>query len=61
MGEWSEYFEDFPEENPANQISPAEKRLNVLKEKVVRESRELQDEMFRMRDQARADAAKKSG
>lgn len=20
MGEWSEYFEDFPEENPANQI-----------------------------------------
>ena len=21
MGEWSEYFEDFPEENPANWIS----------------------------------------
>lgn len=20
MGEWSEYFEDFPEENPANQV-----------------------------------------
>lgn len=21
MGEWSEYFEDFPEENPANYVS----------------------------------------
>lgn len=21
MGEWSEYFEDFPEENPANWIN----------------------------------------
>ena len=23
MGEWSEYFEDFPEENPSNWIKPA--------------------------------------
>ena len=21
MGEWSEYFEDFPEENPANRVN----------------------------------------
>lgn len=27
MGEWSEYFEDFPEENPANQLPIDEQRL----------------------------------
>ncbi|WP_139126634.1 hypothetical protein [Acinetobacter sp. YK3] len=27
MGEWSEYFEDFPEENPANQPPTDEQRL----------------------------------
>lgn len=35
MGEWSEYFEDFPEENPANWRSPeddAEKRMGKYSE-----------------------------
>ena len=35
MGEWSEYFEDFPEENPANWHSPeddAEKRMGKYSE-----------------------------
>lgn len=35
MGEWSEYFEDFPEENPANWHNPeddAEKRMGKYSE-----------------------------
>jgi len=46
MGEWSEYFEDFPEENPANydksgRYNPghraAEQRLKAASEKVVQQ------------------------
>lgn len=37
MGEWSEYFEDFPEENPANYVAG---RFDLLAAKVQREARE---------------------
>ena len=45
MGEWSEYFEDFPEENPANFVDgnynpegarrQREKKANLAKEQVA--------------------------
>jgi len=63
MGEWSEYFEDFPEENPANYVGerfdPAgAKRLaeqEAQRARVAQDSRALQKQMFAM-----ADAAKKA-
>ena len=63
MGEWSEYFEDFPEENPANWINGRFDPVGVekaraieAKQQVVRqESAALQRKMFEM-----ADAAKKA-
>ena len=36
MGEWSDYFEDFPEENPANQWCDTEGDL--LRARVAREA-----------------------
>jgi hypothetical protein len=47
MGEWSEYFEDFPEENPANWIDgnfdPQEAaRRRALAAKSCKESQNLQ-------------------
>ncbi len=63
MGEWSEYFEDFPEENPANYVGgrfdPAgAKRLAeqaAQRAQVAQDSKALQKKMFAM-----ADAAKKA-
>jgi len=63
MGEWSEYFEDFPEENPANWINGcfdpvgAEKArvIEAQRQIVAQESAALQRKMFEM-----ADAAKKA-
>ncbi|MEK9804045.1 MAG: hypothetical protein VW475_11635 [Curvibacter sp.] len=37
MGEWSDYFEDFPDENPANQ--PQDKAGDALRARVAREAR----------------------
>ncbi len=37
MGEWSDYFEDFPEENPANQ--PRDVAGDALRARVAREAR----------------------
>lgn len=35
MGEWSEYFEDFPDENPANQAYDVD---NAMEQKFIREA-----------------------
>lgn len=35
MGEWSDYFEDFPEENPAND---ADGRINPELAKTIRQA-----------------------
>lgn len=67
MGEWSEYFEDFPEENPANfvngQFNPVEAaRLRALeqqKSQVVKESQALQQKMFEIAAEAKKNANKK--
>ena len=50
MGEWSEYFEDFPEENPANWINgrydpQAAAEARRKKEKLAREQAELNAEI----------------
>lgn len=37
MGEWSDYFEDFPEENPANQ--PRNEASDALRARVAREAK----------------------
>ena len=64
MGEWSEYFEDFPEENPANlvngQYNPIEaarlRALEAQKVEVAKQSQVLQQKMFEI-----ASAAKNNG
>lgn len=50
MGEWSEYFEDFPEENPANYVGERfdPKGAQVLREqqaKVARDQANLNSEI----------------
>jgi len=66
MGEWSEYFEDFPEENPANFVNgrfdpkgaanhyAAEER----KRQVAKDSQALQQKMFAMAAEAKRVASK---
>lgn len=67
MGEWSEYFEDFPEENPGNWINGrvdpvgAEKAraIEAQRQVVAQESAALQRKMFEMADAARKAAEKR--
>lgn len=62
MSEWSEYFEDIPEENPANlvngQYNPIEaarlRTLEALKAEVANQSQELQQKMFQMASEAKS-------
>jgi len=64
MGEWSEYFEDYPEENPANWVNgrfdpAAAARLRELEDRnraVARESQALQKKMFQMATEAKQKA-----
>ena len=53
MGEWSEYFEDFPEENPANYVGnrfdpKAAEALRVQAAKVAQEQAALDSEISRI-------------
>lgn len=65
MGEWSEYFEDFPEENPANWINgrfdPNGATIQRVNEKSKRqaskESQALQQKMFVMAEEAKRAAS----
>lgn len=59
MGDWSEYFEDFPEENPANQDKPGvmQELQQRLQPQGGETSAEMQRRMFRMRSEALARAA----
>ena len=52
MGEWSDYFEDFPEENPANQPSYNTEDGDVLR------ARQNYSPEFRAREQQVSEAAK---
>ncbi len=53
MGEWSQYFEDFPEEDPANWIDgrfdpKASAEARARKAKVAQEQAKLDAEIQRM-------------
>lgn len=64
MGECSEYFEDFPEENPANWVNgrfdpAAAARQRAIEEgnrKVAMESQDLQRKIFKMAEDAKQKA-----
>ncbi len=64
MGEWSEYFEDFPEENPANYVNgrfdPAgAKALHQQQVKVAKEQADLNSEIAEIVRKARMAKTKK--
>ncbi len=67
MGEWSEYFEDFPEENPANWVNgrfdPAtaarQREIEESNRKVAEESNLLQQKMEKMAADAKRNAAQR--
>lgn len=67
MGEWSEYLEDFPEENPANWIggrfdpvaATRQRQTEITSRKVAHESAALQKEMFKMAEDAKRNAREK--
>ena len=71
MGEWSEYFEDFPEENPANWVNGAylgpqkakehHARQAVAHAHLEQEQVALNSEVRRMIADGKARAAAKSG
>jgi hypothetical protein len=45
MGEWSDYFEDFPEENPANRIPNPDALAQAREEQVRRDQAKLDAEI----------------
>ena len=51
MGEWSEYFEDFPDENPANR--PADRSGDALRARVAREARYSPELLAKMAEERR--------
>jgi len=64
MGEWSDYFEDFPEENPANYVGnrfdpQGAAALHAQEAKVARESAELRATVKRMAEEGRLRALEK--
>ena len=64
MGEWSDYFEDFPEENPANYVGnrfdpQGAAALRAQEAKVARESAELRATVKRMAEEGRLRALEK--
>lgn len=71
MGEWSEYFEDCPEANPANYVgdrfAPAaaarlrgqQEAKQLIQQKVREDSEALTMKMFAMAAEAKAAAAKR--
>ena len=71
MGEWSEYFEDFPEENPDNWVNgrylgPQQAREYHMREmeanfKLRRDQAALNAEIGRMIAEGKARAAAKNG
>lgn len=53
MGEWSDYFEDFPEENPANYIDgrydpKGAAALRAQRSRIAAEQAQLDDEIQRI-------------
>lgn len=64
MGEWSEYFEDFPEENPANWINgrfdpEGARRAHQQAEVLAQSQAELNSTIRRMIDEGNRRAREK--
>jgi len=67
MGEWSEYFEDFPEEDPANQHNgvydpEGAKRARSeakVRDKVIEDSKALQEKLDAIAAKARENARRR--
>jgi hypothetical protein len=65
MGDWSEYFEDYPEENPANWVggrydpdaAASLRRSDEIKRQVALDSEVLQQRMFAMAEADKVSAA----
>jgi hypothetical protein len=65
MGDWSEYFEDYPEENPANWVggrydpdaAAGLRKSDAIKRQMALDSQVLQQRMFAMAEAARVSAA----
>ena len=59
LGDWSDYFEDFPEENPANWNKPGvmQELQQRLQPRGGETSGEMQRRMFQMRSEAMKRAA----
>jgi hypothetical protein len=51
MGEWSDYFEDFPDENPANER--ADTSGNALRARVAREANYPREVLTKMAEERR--------
>lgn len=51
MGEWSDYFEDFPEERPANE--PQDKAGDALRARVAREAKYSPELLAQMAEERR--------
>lgn len=49
MGEWSDYFEDFPEEDPKNQ--PTDTKGDALRARVAREAKYSPELLKKMADE----------
>ena len=65
MGEWSDYFEDFPEENPANYIDgkfnpELAAQTRAANDKVNFESNELKATIKRMAEEGKQRAKQKN-
>jgi len=67
MGDWSDYFEDFPEENPANWIGgrfdpQGAKEARAREAKLVREQTKLDAEISSIiKKHSGGNSSKKSG
>jgi len=66
VGEWSDYFEDFPEENPANWVNgrfdPAAARREHQKAEALAQSQaDLNSTVRRMIDEGNRRALEKQG
>lgn len=63
MGEWSDYFEDFPDENPANWVEPGfDKNLDLAlrnrQAKIAQKNANLRKTIDRMIAEAKKKQAK---
>lgn len=56
MGEWSEYFEDFPEQDPANYVGDefAPAKAHALREQQADAARKLKDDQKQLDDEIAA-------